>query len=94
MLPEGTIRKWHNVKKAIQSAGILKKISHTIYLPEKINEFVEFCDENAQIFLAKLCFQDLLTAKLSFLLLNVPHGFASSPRVKCGNTMVPAVAKL
>jgi len=53
-----------------------------------------FCDETIKKFLAKLWFQNLLSAKLSFHPFSILIAFASSLRVKRGKTMVPAVAKL
>src|SRR5574338_105043 len=94
MLPEEGFCKWHNAQKAIHSARILKKLSPTICSTEKINALIEFCDENAQKFLAKLWFQNLLAAKLSFQVIIVRMGIASSLRVKRGKTMLPVVAKL
>jgi hypothetical protein len=38
---------------------------------QEIQRIDRICDENAQKFLAKLWFQNLLTAKLSFQFLNV-----------------------
>ena len=94
MLPEEGFCKWHNAQKAIHSARILKKLSPTICSTEKINALIEFCDETAQKILAKLWFQNLLTAKLSFQVIIVRMGIASSLRVKRGKTMLPVVAKL
>jgi len=94
MLPGGIICKWHNGQKAICPARILKKLSHTICSLEKFNELIAFCDENAQKFLAKLWFQNLLTAKLSFQIFNGLTVLASLLRVNRGKTMLPAVAKL
>jgi len=68
MLPGRIICKWHNTQKAICSARILRKLSHTICSLDKFNDLIAFCDEIAQNFLAKLWFQNLLAAKLSFQL--------------------------
>jgi hypothetical protein len=72
----------------------LKKPPHLICSIKKFNVLIGFCDENTQKFLAKLWFQNLLTAKLSFHFINACMVFASSPRVMRGKTMLPAVAKL
>jgi hypothetical protein len=82
------------VKKATCSARALKKLSHTICSLDKLNDLIAFCDENAHKFLAKLWFQNLLSAKLSFQLFIVLTDFASPLRVKSGKTMLPGVAKL
>jgi len=71
MLPIRLICEWHNGQKAIHSGRILKKLSYAICSLVKINEFIELCDENARKLLAKLWFQNLLAAKLSFQSLNV-----------------------
>ena len=94
MLPVGTICKWHNDQKAICSARISKKLSHTICSLDKFSNLITFCDENARKFQAKLWFQNLLAAKLSFQSLNVLVVYAPQSRVKRGKTMLPTVAKL
>jgi hypothetical protein len=94
MLPDGGFCKWHNRQKAIHSGRTLKKLSHLICSIKKFNVLIGFCDENAQKFLAKLWFQNLLTAKLSFQSVNACMVFSPSPREMRGKTMLPAVAKL
>jgi len=51
------------------------------------------CYESAQNFLAELCFQILLAAKLCFCPVIILIAFIQSPRVKSGKTMLPARGK-
>ena len=71
MLPEPSFCKWHIGENAVSLEQILKRPSHTIYSMDNFNDLIEFCCENAQKFLAKLWFQNLLSAKLSFQSFNV-----------------------
>jgi hypothetical protein len=94
MLPIGIICKWHNDQKAICSSRISKILSHTICSLDRFNNLIIFCDENARKFLAKIWFQNVLAAKLSFQSLDVLVVYAPPSRVKRGKTMLPTLAKL
>ena len=80
-------------KSNLLGPNIEKALLYDLFI-DKFNDLIAFCDENTQIFLAKLWFQNLLAAKLSFQDFNVLTLFVSSLRVKRGNTMLPVVAKL
>lgn len=81
MLPIRIICKWHNVPKSnLVSQNNEKTIPFDLFSGQT-QRLMAFCDETTQKFLAKLWFQNLLAAKLSFQSLNVRVVYASKSGV-------------